>query len=239
MCETIEGTDFDPYTEDYDRILNEGLAVSGENREFFAIGRIAWLAKRLAQLPCAPKTVVDYGCGTGDSAPHLLEILGAESVVGIDISPKSLEVARQRYTTPACKFFSPDEYVPQGSIDVVYCNGVLHHVDRPGRLRIARYIAACLRPRGVVSLWENNPWNPATRYIMSRVPFDREAVMLTGRETRRLMRSVGLRVLRTDYCFFFPRFLKAFRRLEPYLSGLPLGAQYHVLCRKPERVETG
>jgi hypothetical protein len=26
-----------------------------------------------------------------------------------------------------------------------------------------------MRPGGVVALWENNPWNPATRYVMGRI----------------------------------------------------------------------
>jgi hypothetical protein len=74
---------------------------------------------------------------------------------------------------------------------------------------------------------------------MRRTPFDRDAVTLTAREARSLVRSAGLEVLRTDYCFYFPRFLRALRALEPYLASLPFGAQYQVLGRKPQRVETG
>src|SRR6266540_3877665 len=41
------------------------------------------------------KTVLDIGCGLGDDA-ILLASYGAARVVGVDISPKSIEVARRR-----------------------------------------------------------------------------------------------------------------------------------------------
>ena len=232
MPEKREDTDFDSYVQDYDRILNEGLAISGENRAFFAIGRISWLARRLARLSFTPKTVLDYGCGTGSSTSHLLDLLGAQAVIGLDVSPESLQVARQIHAALPSEYLSPDQYEPRGSIDLVYCNGVFHHVRPSHHAAIARYIADCLRPGGIFSFWENNPWNPGTRYVMSKVAFDRDAIMLTAREARSLLRSIGLEVLRTDHCFIFPRVLKAFRSLEPYLARFPLGAQYQVLCRK-------
>jgi len=95
------------------------------------------------------------------------------------------------------------------------------------------YILRCLRPGGVFALWENNPWNPGARYVMAHCAFDRNAAPLTPPEARNLVRNGGFQILSTDFLFIFPRMLKMFRPLEPWLSGLPLGAQYMVLCRKP------
>ena len=47
---------------------------------------------------------------------------------------------------------------------------------------------------------------------------------------------VSFEILRRDSLFYFPKQLKWLRSVEPYLSGLPLGGQYQVLCRKP-RIE--
>ncbi len=52
---------------------------------------------------------------------------------------------------------------------------------------------------------------------------------------RRLLRKRGFQMLRTDFLFFFPRFLAWLRPLESGLVRLPLGAQYQILCQKPER----
>ncbi len=81
-------------------------------------------------------------------------------------------------------------------------------------------------------MWENNPWNPGTRYVMSRIPFDRDAVTLTPREARALVRANGFDIVDTTFLFIFPRALRWLRALEPPLARLPFGAQYQVLCRK-------
>src|SRR5207248_830247 len=94
------------------------------------------------------------------------------------------------------------------------------------------YVHRALRPGGLFALWENNPWNPGTRYVMRRIPFDRDAIVLSAREVRHLVEQSGFEVLRTDFLFIFPRALRWFRFLERPLSAWPLGAQYQVLCRR-------
>ena len=223
---------FDAYAHDYDAALNRGLAVSGEDKTFFATGRIRWLSRCLARRQFAPQTVLDYGCGTGTATPLFLDILRAERVVGVDLSARSLEVARRTHEGLPVEYRLTDQYVPEGTIDLAFCNGVFHHVAPHERGRVADYIARCLRPGGLLALWENNPWNPGTRYVMSRIPFDRDAVPLSARQSRSLVRSARLEPLRTDYCFIFPRFLRVLRFLERFFVKLPLGAQYQVLARK-------
>ena len=68
---------------------------------------------------------------------------------------------------------------------------------------------------------------------MNRIPFDRDAVTLTRGQARQLLRAGGFDLLRTDFLFIFPRVLRWFRGLEPFMSRWPLGAQYQVLARKP------
>jgi hypothetical protein len=44
-----------------------------------------------------------------------------------------------------------------------------------------------------LSALENNPWNPGTRYVMSRIPFDRDAIPLTPSAARHLLKRAALR----------------------------------------------
>jgi SAM-dependent methyltransferase len=224
---------FDSYAQNYDAALNQGLAVSGEDKSFFARGRIAWLAHCLTKLSFRARTVLDFGCGTGSAAPLFREFLGAPSVIGVDVSRESLAIAQQQDGSQDARFLQRDDYQPEQSIDLVFCNGVFHHIPPAERAAAVRYIAAVLRPGGLFAFWENNPWNPGTRYVMSRIPFDRDAVMLTAHEARNLLTDNGMEIVRTDYCFIFPRLLKALRFIEPFLCRLPFGAQYQVLSRKP------
>ena len=229
------GTDFDSYADSYDRSLGEALKASGEDREYFARGRVNWLARCLGRMGAQPRHVLDYGCGTGATAPLWFEILGAESVVGVDASLRSLEVARRDHGSERAQFFSVAEYEPAEAADVAYCNGVFHHIPREARRDAAQFVFRSLRPGGLFAFWENNPWNPGTRYVMAHCAFDHDAVPLSAIEARRLLWSAGFAVLRTDFVFIFPRLLRAFRPTEKLFVRLPLGAQYQVLCRKPTR----
>lgn len=223
---------FDSYAHDYETVLDRGLSVSGEDSHYFARGRIGWLAGRLREIGERPRSILDYGCGKGTSTPIFFEQLPAETFVGIDASEPLLEQARQAFGSERASFLTPAAYRPSADVDLVYCNGVFHHIapsDRPGA--IGQFTRA-LRRGGLLALWENNPWSPATRYVMSRVAFDRDAILLFPGAARRLLAASGYEILRTDFLFIFPRLLRALRPLEPLVARLPLGCQYQVLCRK-------
>jgi SAM-dependent methyltransferase len=226
---------FDRYATEYDAALAAGLSVSGEDKEYFARGRIAWLSKQLAERSVRAGCILDFGCGTGSATPYLLEILGAERVIGVDLSVKSLEVARQQHGSPKTRFLHLNDHKPSSEMDLAFCNGVFHHIPPAERAGAVRCVYDSLRAGGWFAFWENNPWNPGTRYVMSRIPFDRDAIMLSAPEARRLLAAGGFEVVCTDFLFIFPRALSWLRRMEPALSSLPLGAQYQVLARKPER----
>ena len=79
------------------------------------------------------KRVLDVGCGEGSNAV-LLATLGAE-VTGIDISPKSIELAAARArldgVAQRVRFVcAPIETaaIPPDSFDVIWGDGVLHHL---------------------------------------------------------------------------------------------------------------
>ena len=224
--------EFDLYADDYDAACAQGLAATGEDKDYFARGRVLWLASELARRGERPRSVLDFGCGTGSATPHLIEELGVERVLGVDVSPKSLEVARRNHGR-AAEFRLIDDEGPEGEFDFAYTSGVFHHIPRAERARSVGYVFRALRPGGLFAFWENSPWNPGTRFVMGRCPFDRDAVMLSPPEARRLLRGGGFHIERTDFLFIFPAGLRFLRWLEPPLSRLPLGGQYLVLCRKP------
>ena len=229
----MKRVDFDLHADTYDDDLNRALEASGEDKTFFARGRVEWLAGYLRQLNQSARTALDYGCGIGDTTNLLRELLGGESIVGLDVSEKSLARARELHLNDDSRFLTFNNYVPDESIDLVYCNGVFHHIPVAERDAAVDYIYRSLRPGGLFSMWENNPWNPGTRYVMSQCVFDRDAVRLRAAEAIRRVRQRGFEVFSLDYRFFFPRLLANLRFLEEHLTGIPLGAQYQLLCRKP------
>jgi SAM-dependent methyltransferase len=224
---------FDNYAAEYDAALSQGISVSGESKDFFAEGRVQWLEGRLQELQQCPGSILDFGCGTGTNVPFLLNLRGVHTLHGVDVSESSLLIARQTIPDARATFSVLDRYQPQGGFDLVFTNGVFHHIPLSERSGALNYIYRALRPGGLLVFWENNPWNPGTRYVMSRIPFDRDAITLTPRQARGIIQDAGFTVLRTDFLFIFPKALRWFRKLERRLAPLPFGAQYEVLCRKP------
>lgn len=223
---------FDQYTTSYEAELAKSLAASGESRDYFAAGRVAWLAKCLHKLGVKPERVLDFGCGDGMTTPMLRKSLGATAAIGADVSEGSIGVAREKYATEGVSYEVLSAFEAAGDIDVAYCNGVFHHIVPAERDHAVATVRDALKPGGLFSLWENNPWNPATRYVMSRCAFDEDAITLSSPVARRLLKKNGFEIVRTDYSFIFPRALRMLRFIENLVYWAPAGTQYQVLARK-------
>jgi trans-aconitate methyltransferase len=223
---------FDEYAGCYDTALNEGLSLSGEPKDYFAKARVRWLAGRLHEHGVAPQQVLDFGCGTGGTCPELLHGLNASLVVGVDPSLESIVTARRTHTAARLQFEEMRALRPSGQFQLAYCNGVFHHIESDQRADALSYLHRSLSAGGYFGFWENNPWNPGTRLVMRRIPFDRDAQLLSPPAARTLLARAGFEIVSTDFLFVFPRALAALRPLEARLARVPAGAQYMVLSRK-------
>ncbi|MFT5105484.1 MAG: SAM-dependent methyltransferase [Verrucomicrobiales bacterium] len=230
---TQNEAEFDEFAVDYDAELNKGLALSGESKDYFASGRMEWLRRKFERRGFAPKVALDFGCGTGSSTPYFFDTLGVDSLSGVDPSDDSLGVARVEFGDRQVEFSTSENFHATGPIDFAFCNGVFHHIPIAHREAAVSFVFENLRPGGLFAFWENNAWNPVTRYAMSKVAFDRDAILLFPHGARTLLKNGGFEIVATDYQFFFPSPLALFRPMEKWLSKLPLGGQYLVLARKP------
>ncbi|HUF76939.1 MAG TPA: class I SAM-dependent methyltransferase [Longimicrobiales bacterium] len=224
---------FDEIAGDYEAQLMRGLSLSGESLEYFAAGRTEFLRAWWRREGCPePGRILDYGCGIGLGTSHLARRFPRSEVLGLDPSERSIERAAREQADHRIHF---DLLEPVSSksetADLIHLNGVVHHVPPEARPRLFDDIAARLSPGGVVAVFENNPLNPGTRWVMSRIPFDRDAMPVLAPEARRCLKAAGLIPLVTRYLFYFPRSLRLLRPLEALLDRVPLAAQYCVLAR--------
>ena len=224
---------FDSHASDYETQCTQGLSVSGESKDFFARGRVAFL-RAFWDLAgrSEPERVIDFGCGVGDVTHVLAEAFPRARVLGLDPSPRCVERAQREFGSPRVTFATLADAPADTRAQVVHLNGVIHHVPPADRGPVFESLASLLSPGGTLALFENNPVNPGTRLVMSRIPFDRDASTITAWGVRRHLRSVGLRPVATRYLFYFPRPLRALRPLERFLTRVPLGAQYGVFATK-------
>jgi 2-polyprenyl-3-methyl-5-hydroxy-6-metoxy-1,4-benzoquinol methylase len=221
---------FDAHAHDYEEQLMRGLDATGESKRYFAERRVWFLREWWsANRPGEPARVIDYGCGLGDVTALLAGAFPESQVRGIDSSSRCVELASEHYAGDRIRFSVLETSSASEPADLIHLNGVVHHVEPRDRPQLFADFAARLVPGGIVSLFENNPINPGTRIVMSRIPFDRDAIPVFPWQARRELRRASLRPILTRYLFYFPRSLRAFRPLERLLVRVPLGGQYLVL----------
>jgi SAM-dependent methyltransferase len=220
--------EFDQYAKQYDRVLGETIPGVLNEDGYFAEYKIALMASRLGNK--IPERILDFGCGAGRSLPYLDRFFPESELWGFDVSPASLKFASDR--VPRAKLFSNWTDISDTLFDVIIAANVFHHIPKEQRLRALSQCHSALVPGGQMFLFEHNPYNPATRWIFERCPFDKEAEMLNLRSAILLSGKAGFLSEQHGYTLFFPRPLAFLRSLEPWLIRLPLGAQYYVQMAK-------
>jgi SAM-dependent methyltransferase len=224
--------EFDAFAASYDSELDKGISVSGEDKDYFANGRVQLLSKRLKQIGNTPVKIMDFGCGTGSAIPFLRNQFPQALIVGAEVSEKSIQIAQQVHNHKNVHFILLENLRLDQSFDLVFCNGVFHHIPKHERPAAIETIRAVLRTGGCFAFWENNPWNPGTRIVMSRIPFDRDADPINPLESKKMLRYGKLQIAHIDFAFYFPKLLRLFRCVEPLLLKVPLGAQYQIIATK-------
>lgn len=126
------------------------------------------------------KAVLDVGCGLGDDA-ILLACQGAARVLAVDISPRSIEVARRRARCAGVDdrvefVCAPFETLalPERTFDLVWGDGVLHHLipELDGVLAALRRSA---RPGARFVFIEPVSFLRALRWLRRKVPIHTDA----------------------------------------------------------------
>jgi ubiquinone/menaquinone biosynthesis C-methylase UbiE len=228
--------EFDQYVASYKDIINRGSAITGESYEYFIHLRVRTAAEELTGIgTAAPRRVLDFGCGIGETERVLREHFPGAELDAVDPSPESIKAARGLGVPGATFHESRGVALPfaDSTFDLIYSNGTFHHIDHGEHPAVFGELARVLAPGGHMFIFENNPLNPLTVLGMRRNPFDRGTKMLFPWYLRDLQKRAGMRVTAPRYYVFFPKQLKALRPLEKRLRQLPLGAQYYVWGTKP------
>lgn len=226
--------DFDSYASSYEEELNRAILPGTGDAAKYSRIKASHLKNTIYRLFEFPRdlALLDAGCGVGLTD----EVLKASfpNLAGFDVSPESLRLARQR--NPEVRYevsngllfpFRDQEF------DLIFSICVLHHVDPTRRAQFFREAYRILRPGGFFLIYEHNPWNPITGWVVRRCCFDRDASLLDPKTCRHLFCQGGFEPREGGSLIFLPVEAPSWRRWEEkWLSRIPLGAQFFELGRK-------
>ncbi|HEV3044900.1 MAG TPA: class I SAM-dependent methyltransferase [Roseiarcus sp.] len=235
----MEEAEFDRHALAYEEQHRRNIALSGEDPSYFAEYKIRlfseWAASSLGQ--ALQGKVLDFGAGIGNSIPYFRKYFGESELTCSDISQKSLDFASKRFPGPEhmLKINQDGIPAPDASFDAVFSACVLHHIPHSEHEFWLKELRRVVRPGGAIAIFEHNPFNPLTRRAVSTCPFDENARLLRAGQLAASYRAAGWQVLRTRYHIFFPRFAAGLRNLESLMHWMPVGAQYSVSGRRPDR----
>jgi SAM-dependent methyltransferase len=120
-----------------------------------------------SQLNNEEKLILDFGCGPGRFSGELAHLVDGE-VIGVDITPKLLELA-PKSPTVSYQCISPDKIsFPDASFDIVWTCLVLGGIPNEELTKIISEIERVLKPNGLFFFVENTAKIRNTKYWFFR-----------------------------------------------------------------------
>ncbi len=224
--------DFNVHADDYRKVHSENISITGADSFYFARQK----AQRIAGIEKTQQLqMLDWGCGDGVLSSYLEKLFPTATIYGADVSVQSIAKAKSLPTTVNFIHLQDDHLsFDDNHFDVVVVAAVLHHIDFSHHEKWLQEIYRVMKPGGRVYVFEHNPFNPATRYIVQTCIFDQDARLLKPSYARQLFMRSGFKKVQIQHTLFFPRlFLKEmFDFLEKGLWWLPLGGQYMLTAKK-------
>lgn len=179
------------------------------------------------------KVFLDYACGLGGSAIRAAQA-GAELSIGIDISSVTVQEAKERAKKLAlnnCIFVQADcenTLLPANSVDMITCNGMLHHLDLSYAFPEMRRI---LKPGGSIMAQEALDYNPLIKLYRKMTPQMRteweKAHILSLKDIRFAERYFEVHNMKFWYItsIFAPKLsmklLPGLRAIDKFLTKIP------------------
>ena len=169
--------------------------------------------------------ILDFGCGLGGLAKLTARAFPRSMVTGYDISPQAIDIAEKEREGIANLTYTCE--IPRNRrFHLIIAANVFHHIPPQNLAGTIRHLKSLLAPGGNLVIFEHNPLNPITRYIVRTCPLDADARLIPCWKLVRLARGCGLKVNLRRYMVFFPKVMSFLRRFEARLGCVPFGAQY-------------
>lgn len=229
--------EFDRFADEYTALHANNVRASGEDPAFFAEYKVLDLHRLAVHTDALDRmragVILDFGGGVGNSTGFLAREFPGALLLNVDVSLRSLRVARGRNAHGAQVAFDGATLpLASGSVDAAMCACVFHHISADEHVAKLAELHRVLKPAGLLMVYEHNPLNPLTRRAVDTCPFDENAQLVDARSMRARFLKAGFGSATIRYRLFFPHVARRLRQLERYLYWLPAGAQYLVYATR-------
>lgn len=225
--------EFDAHSDSYRAQHQASVAFGGFELDYFAMYKAEVARETCERIGLSPSAIMDFGAGIGNALKPLRNEFPDAAITCVDVSAESLDHCAALSVSNSSIQPYDGQTLPfaDAMLDLAFTACVFHHVPESHHIRLLAEIRRCLKPGGMMILFEHNPLNPLTRLAVSRCPFDENAVLISAREMKRRFRAAGYHDVEANFRIFFPGFMSNLRSLEPWLEFIPLGGQYYVTAR--------
>jgi SAM-dependent methyltransferase len=232
--------EFDRHKETYRSDIDRTVAFSGQSHDFFTRVKAEYLIdlfrvlERERDRSTLPLEILDIGCGHGHIHPYLTQSSMRMNLSAIDVAATVVEEASLLNPTVDYRAYE-GERLPYGdsSFDAAYTIAVMHHIPPTQWSDFLNEMRRVTRPGGLIVIFEHNPINPLTRWIVRTCPIDENAVLLGNRRLSKLVSQADFVEVKSQYILFTPLDGPRYRAFDKLIGWLPLGAQYYVSARVP------
>lgn len=173
------------------------------------------------------KVFLDYACGEGRHATHILERSSPRILIGLDISPFAVQQCIEKAKKLGCSdkafFFQGDcenTELPDNSMDVILCSEMLHHLELEPAFKELYRICA---PNGRIFCCEALGINPLIQWYRNKTPhmrtaFEKEHILTL--KSLDIARSVGFTVEEIKFWHLFAIPAAFFHKYPLVFKGL-------------------
>ncbi len=227
-------SEFNKFAKNYHEIVDNSVKITGANSNYLKEYKIKEIYKKEKAINI--NKVLDFGCGDGQSEIYFEKYFPDSCIFGIDVSEKSIEVAKSKKLKNSSFFSYNGEKIPfeDNTFDLLFTAGTFHHINPKNHKKLLTEIFRVLKKDGKLYLFELNPLNPITRKIVRNTEFDKDAILIKASKIKELLSYTNFSKPKIKFTLFFPRhkFFKLFHFFEKFISWLPLGCHYYIKAKK-------
>ena len=211
--------DFNSTKDNYQAQIENTISFSGKGLDFFTEGKAEYIKEiihKYASHISFPK-ILDIGCGHGLIHSYLIK--NKYEIIGVEIANEVIPIAQQN--NPLVKYLpynGTDLPFADNSFDVTLAICVMHHVPPAQWLDFTNEMNRVLRPGGIAIIFEHNPVNPLTQYVVRRSPIDSDATLLSATKASQLLRLSNFQRVNKSYIFLTPFVHNFYKALERKVS---------------------